>query len=129
MPLTGEQLVTRYFRCVKNKDLVNTLELFHYDAVVYEPFSKVHALHGRSAIGPFLKVALMANSNVHQTVKVQKAKTSRNRQDANNNYDNNKIIALVTFEKGERIKGKFTFEFSDNELKQKKIKSLRIEFL
>ena len=121
-PLTGEEIVARYFRYIESKDLDGLLDLFDYDAVVYEPFSKVGGgLHGRSAIEPFLKVAMMANSELRHTVKIEK--TTK----ANNN--NNEITALITFEKGEKVKGRFTFEFTENESWEKRIKSLHIEFL
>ena len=122
MPRTGDQILARYFKCIDSKDLDGILDLFDYDGVIYEPFSKVHELHGRSAIEPFLKVAMMANSKLRYKIEIQKPNTS-------NDNNNKKIIALITFEKGERIKSRFTFEFTDNELKQKRIKSLRIEFL
>lgn len=118
-PLTGEEIVARYFRYTDNKDLDGILDLFDYDAVVYEPFSKVGGLQGRSAIEPFLKVAMMANSELQRRIKIEKTKNP-----------NNSIVALITFEKGKQIKGRFTFEFTDNDdSKEKKIKSLHIEFL
>jgi hypothetical protein len=121
-PLTGEEIVARYFRYIDSKDLDGILDLFDYDAVVYEPFSKVGGgLHGRSAIEPFLKVAMMANSELRRTVKIEKTKK------ANNN--NNRITALITFEKGEKVKGRFTFEFIEDHSGEKRIKSLHIEFL
>ena len=111
LPLTGEQIVARYFRCMDSKDLDGILDLFDYDAVVYEPFSKVTGgLHGRSAIEPFLKVAMMANSKLRTKSKLKNLP----------HLTNNKIIALITFEKGEKIKSRFTFEFTDDELKGKK---------
>jgi len=123
MPLTGEQIVARYFRCMDNKDLAGILDLFDYDAVVYEPFSKLEVLHGRSAIETFLKVAMMANGDLRRTVKIEKPKKP------NNNH--NSIIALITFEKGKQLRGRFTFEFTNNDddvYREKKIKSLHIEF-
>ena len=119
-PLTGEEIVARYFRYTDNKDLDGILDLFDYDAVVYEPFSKVGGLQGRSAIEPFLKVAMMANSELRRTVKIEKTKMANN---------NNEITALITFEKGEKVKGRFTFEFTENDLGEKRIKSLHIKFL
>jgi hypothetical protein len=86
---------------------------------VYEPFSKVGELHGRSAIEPFLKVAMMANSELRHTVKIEKTMRT----------NNNEITALVTFEKGEKVKGRFMFEFTEDDLGEKRIKSLHIEFL
>jgi hypothetical protein len=120
-PLTGEEIVARYFKYIDSKDLDGILDLFDYDAVVYEPFSKVGGgLHGRSAIEPFLKVAMMANSELRRTVKIEKTKGT----------NNNEITALITFEKGEKVKGRFTFEFTDgDDSREKKVKSLHIEFL
>jgi hypothetical protein len=66
MPLSGEQIVQQYFKCVDSRDVYGILDLFDYDAVVYEPFSKVEVLHGRSAIEPFLRVAMMANSEMRR---------------------------------------------------------------
>ena len=124
MPLSGEQIVQRYFKCMDSRDVDGILDLFDYDAVVYEPFSKVGVLQGRSAIEPFLRVAMMANSEMRRTVKIEKIKK------LDDDHNNNRIVALITFEKGEKIKGRFTFEFTDDEdIREKKIKSLRIEFL
>ena len=119
LPHSGEEIIYQYFKCIENKDLQGALELFDYDAVVQEPFSNVTELKGKSAIEPFLKVALMANSNLKHKIKIEKK--SKN---------TNEIMALVTFEKGDRMKGRFTFEFTNNyaSTSEKKIKSLRIEF-
>ena len=119
-PLTGEEIVARYFRYMDNKDLDGILDLFDYDAVVYEPFSKVEELHGRSAIEPFFKVAMMANNELRRTIKIEKAKKADN---------NNEITALTTFEKGDKVKGRFTFEFVEDDSGEKRVKSLHIEFL
>jgi ketosteroid isomerase-like protein len=119
-PLTGEEIVARYFRYMDNKDLDGILDLFDYDAVVYEPFSKVKELHGRSAIEPFFKVAMMANNELRRTIKIEKTKKADN---------NNEITALTTFEKGDKVKGRFTFEFIEDDSVEKRIKSLHIEFL
>jgi ketosteroid isomerase-like protein len=118
IPLTGDQIVARYFRCLDNKDIDCMLDLFDYDAELYEPFSNIpHGLKGKSSIEPFFKVAMMANSNLQRTIKIEK--TSKP----------NTIIALVIYEKGDKVKSRFTFQFEDNEDGRKKIKSLHIEFL
>jgi predicted RNase H-like nuclease len=88
------------------KDLDGRRDLFDYDALVQEPFSKVQALDGRSAIEPFLKLAMMAYTELRRTVKIEKHNKSNN--------INDKIVALIASEKGERIKGRFTSEFTDN---------------
>lgn len=116
MPLTSEEMVYQYFKCIDSKDLGSILDLFDYDAVIHEPFSNITGgLKGKSSIEPFLKVAMMANSSLQRTIKIEKASA-------------NKITALITFEKGDKVKGKFTFEFEDGSA-GKKIKSLHIEFL
>jgi hypothetical protein len=118
MPLTGEEMVYQYFKCIDSKDLDGILDLFDYDAVIREPFSNITGgLKGRSSIEPFLKVAMMANTSLQRTIKFEKSAKP------------NKITALVTFEKGDKVKGKFTFEFEDEPAGGKKIRSLNIEFL
>lgn len=110
--------MARYFKCMDSKDLDAMLDLFDYDAMVYEPFSNVSGgLKGRSSIEPFLKVAMMANSNLQRTIKIEKPSKA------------NKITALVTYEKGDKVKSRLIFEFEDDEASRKKIKSLHIEFL
>jgi hypothetical protein len=120
MPLSGEDIIMQYFRCIDNKDVDGAVELFDYDAVVHEPFSNVAGgLKGRSAIEPFIKVVMMANSNFKRDIEIQKTSN-----------DENRITALVTFERGDRTKGRFTFEFTpdNNTHLEKKIKTLNIEF-
>jgi hypothetical protein len=118
MPLTSEEVIQQYFKCIDSKDLSGILDLFNYDAVVYEPFSNITGgLKGKSSIEPFLKVAMMANSSLQRTIKIEKPTKS------------NKVTALITFAKGDRVKSRFTFEFEDDPAGGKKIKSLHIEFL
>ena len=40
-PLTDEDIVHEYFRLIKAKDMYRLLDLFTYDAVIYEPFSRL----------------------------------------------------------------------------------------
>ena len=125
------------------------LDLFAYDAVVYEPFSKLAGgLRGISAIKSFLKVAIMANDALKHDIIIEKKPqttihdNSGNKDDNNISYgkNNNKsVAALVTFERGDSATARFTFELnSDDEdnssdrvfnSKQKKIKSLSIQFI
>lgn len=117
MPLTGEEVVSRYFEYIDSKDLDGILNLFKHDAVVHEPFSNItEGLKGRSSIEPFLKVAMMANASLRRTIKIEKTSAK-------------KITALITFEKGDNVKAKFMFEFADDSSGEKKIKSLHIQFL
>lgn len=114
-------MVYQYFKCLDNKDLDGILDLFDYDAVIYEPFSNITGgLKGRSSIEPFLKVAMMANTSVQRTIKFEKLPGKA---------DPNKITALITFEKGDKVKSRFTFEFENGAAGAKKIKSLNIRFL
>jgi ketosteroid isomerase-like protein len=116
-PLTNEEIVFQYFKYIERKDLEGLLALFDYDAVMYEPFSKSTALEGRASIEPFLKVAMMANSSLKRTIRME--------MPTNDNVNHNRVVALITFEKGDKVRGRFTFEFNTE---TKKIKSLRIEF-
>ena len=121
MPQSGEEIIRQYFKCVEEKDVEGALELFDSDAIIYEPFSNIsEGLRGRSSIEPFLRVAMMANSNFRRSIDLQ-------RRSANGNT----IEALVTFEKGDKTLGKFTFEFTSEEPNprgQLKIKVLHIKF-
>jgi hypothetical protein len=129
-PLTDEDLVHEYFRLIKTKDMYRLLDLFADDAVIDEPFSKSEdgkgGLHGKSAIEPFLKVAMMANAGLREEIEIEKPRLR---------MDNgiNQMTAYVTFERGGKVKARFTFELSSeenyNSQKQKKIQSLYLQFV
>jgi len=119
VPLTNEEMIARYFEMIGNKDIEGILDLFDHDATIYEPFSKSKGLQGKSSIEPFLRVAMMANSQMKRTIEIQKPSKGK--------ADSNKVVAIITFERGESAKGRFTFEFTNNG-SIKKIKSLHIEF-
>jgi hypothetical protein len=141
-----EEIVCKYFQLIKRGNISRLLNLFAHNAVVYEPFSKLGMLSGKSAIEPFLSVAIMSNSGLSQKIEFQKSyKTSDygdhslgDKQDNNNgNKNNNAVTALVTFQRGESIRGTFTFEFgkydndnnnSDHQT-ENKIISLHIQFI
>jgi ketosteroid isomerase-like protein len=120
MPLSNEDLVFQYFKLIENKDIDGMLDLFDYDAVVTEPFSKSKELRGKASIEPFFKVAAMANSGLDRKIEIEKSANGRTAPD--------RLVALVTFEKGDRTKGRFTFGFARND-GARKIKSLHIKFL
>jgi hypothetical protein len=120
-PLTSKDIVFHYFQCIHNKDIDGILELFDSDAVIFEPFSKTGSLRGKYDIGPFLKVAMMANTGFSREIKIDK-------MDNEVGCNDNRISALVTFERGSKVTGRFTFEFT-NDSDTKKIKSLHIEFV
>lgn len=129
-PLTDEDIVHEYFRLIKTKDVYRLLDLFADDALIYEPFSKSEAgkgvLQGKSAIEPFLNVAMMVNAGLREEIEIEKSKLRS---------DNGikRVIAYVTFERGGKVKARFTFELTSeenyNSQKQKKIQSLRIQFV
>lgn len=112
--LSYEDIVRRYFKLIDSKDLDSLVDMFDYDAVIKEPFSKAAELKGQSEIAAFLKVALMANANM------------RRKLDIKANEKTGKTRALVTFEKGDKLKGQFTYDIDPE---TKKIRSLKIEFL
>jgi hypothetical protein len=104
------------------------LDLFADDAVIDEPFSKSEAskggLQGKIAIEPFLNVSIIAG--LREEIEIEKSKLT---------CDNGikRVIAYVTFERGGKVKARFTFELTSeenyNSQKQRKIQSLRIQFV
>jgi hypothetical protein len=120
MPLSDEELVFQYFKLIGNKDVDGILDLFDYDAIVSEPFSKSRELRGKASIEPFLKVAVMANRGMKRKITIEKSGNGRTAAD--------RLVALVTFEKGDKTRGRFTFVFANSD-GARKIKSMRIEFL
>ena len=119
VPSPRDEIVLQYFRCIDKKDVEGALSLFDDDAVVYEPFSNVRdGLRGRHAIEPFLKVAMMANSNFKRIINLE-----------GDSVKKNEVTALVTFEKGDKTRGRFTFEFAPpDSAGVNRIKKLHIEF-
>jgi ketosteroid isomerase-like protein len=121
-------MVYEYFRHLKKKDATRLLNLFADDATIHEPFSNIDAgLKGKSAIKPFLEVAMMAYDGMRDEIEFEKSI-------ANKNDAKNQVTALVTFEKGGRVRARYNFELStgsDSDLncQGKKIQTLRIEFI
>lgn len=121
MPLTrsitemsNEDIVRRYFKLIESKNLDDLVDMFDYDATLKEPFSNMPELRGRSEISAFLKVALMANSDMRRKLEIK------------SNEKTGKTRALVTFEKGDKLRGQFAFDIDPA---TKKIRALKIEFL
>ncbi|MEO9320610.1 MAG: nuclear transport factor 2 family protein [Nitrososphaera sp.] len=113
--ISNEQMVQKYFRLISQKDVRGLLDLFSEDAVLYEPFSNVpDGLHGKTAIENFLRIAVMANAGMKRTIKL-----TENTDDS--------ITAVVTFERGDEITGRFAFHFVTDET-GKNIRELRIRF-
>ena len=120
--LTNQQIVNKYFQAISKRDVYDLLELFDEDAVVYEPFSNVkQGLQGKSAIENFLRVAIMANAGLKRTIKFV-------------DETQDKITAIVIFERGDSVTGKFSFTFITSKdektlTSNKRIKVLKIEFI
>jgi len=133
--LVNRSIVCEYFRLIKNKDINRLLDLFADGATIYEPFSKIHGgLHGTSAIKAFLEVALMASDGLRHEIRFEKQQEKPDSSNKyNNSNDDNQVTALVTFERGGKVKARFTFELSSeenyNSQKQKKIQSMLIQFI
>jgi ketosteroid isomerase-like protein len=120
--LSNREMVDEYFRLITEKNVGGLLQLFDEDAVVFEPFSNIKGgLAGRTMIENFLKVVVMANAGFKRTIRFVEESEDR-------------ITAVVTFERGDAVTGKFAFRFiirtnSDGAQVSKKIGALRIEFI
>jgi hypothetical protein len=126
--LIHKSMVYEYFRHLKNKDITGLLNLFADDAIIHEPFSNINAgLKGKSAIKPFLEVAMMATEGMQHEIEFEKSRT-------NEKDTKNQVTALVMFEKEGRIRARYNFELSmesDSDLNYqgKKIQTLGIEVI
>ena len=110
-----------YFQKIKAGDVRGLLNFFTDDSVVYEPFSKSKCLVGKLEIEFFLKTVVMANEGMQYEIKIESEE---------HDEDKDEIVALVTFQKGDSIRGKFTFEIERlSELNESRIRTLRIEFI
>lgn len=121
---TNESTILDYFQRVKSGDLQGLLNLFYDDSVIYEPFSKLKCVTGKSEIKEFLRTVLLANTGMQQEINFVR------RQGQKVNINDNRVVTLVKFHKGEFITGKFTFEFGPpDQSNRKRIKTLNIEFI
>jgi hypothetical protein len=139
--LINKSIVYEYFELIKNKDINGLLSLFTDDAIIYEPFSNISGgLQGKCTIKPFLEIAMMANNGLTHNIFIEKLSddddnnTSKEYDDDNDNK--NKVTALVTFERGDSIRARFTFELTpvlseanNNSSLRKKIQILHIKFV
>jgi hypothetical protein len=132
-------IVFEYFRRIRDKDVSGLLDLFTDDAVIYEPFSKSEdiqgkttGVHGKQGIESFLGVVVMANEGVEGNITIDKVYEKSD----NPNNKSTEVSAIVTFERGNRITARFTFELispvtrynTNTNQNEKKIKSLHIQF-
>ena len=134
-------IVFEYFRRIRDKDVSGLLDLFTEDTVIYEPFSKPEdipgkttGLHGKQSIEPFLGVVVMANEGLEGDITIDKIYEKMD----DSNSKSTEISAIVTFERGDKIMARFTFELissatknnskNNSDQNEKKIKSLHIQF-
>lgn len=101
---TNKELISQYFRHLKDKDIDGLKNLFWSDAIIYEPFSKMdQGLRGWSQIEPFLKVAIMANDSLSSKITVEEPGPIRDKNlkdKQNNNADeNNDIVEAMRKER------------------------------
>ena len=116
---TNQKLVFECFGLASQNKVEELLELFADDVTIYEPFSKKEeGLHGKPAVRSFLNMMTLASDDsLRYDISIEEDK-------------NDKVVALVIFEKGDKIEARFSFEMSaaDKE-KDKKINVVRVEFL
>jgi ketosteroid isomerase-like protein len=126
--MVQEDTIYGYFRLIKNKDINRLLDLFTDDAIIYEPFSNIQGgLRGKSAIKPFLEIALMANDGLQHKIEIEQKKQQ---QRQSNTGKEDKVTALVTFQRGGMVQVRFTFQLEEAvEHTMNKIRSLHIEFI
>ena len=97
------------------------MNLFSHDAIVYEPFSKLRmGVSGRQAIESFLRIVIMANDELQYHIVIENISDIKNTSNADDNHNHGnknscsscfgmKVVnALVTFEKGDSLKARFT---------------------
>lgn len=115
----NQKLVFECFELASQNKVEELLELFADDVTIYEPFSKKEeGLHGKPAVRSFLNMMTLASDDsLRYDISIEEDK-------------NDKVVALVIFEKGDKIEARFSFEMSaaDKE-KDKKINVVRVEFL
>jgi RimJ/RimL family protein N-acetyltransferase len=110
------------FECIKlasQNKIEELLELFADDVIIYEPFSKKEeGLHGKPAVRSYLNMMTLASDDsLRYNISIEED-------------SNDKIVALVVFEKGDKITAKFAFEMTPSkDNKNKKIRVVRVEFL
>jgi hypothetical protein len=118
---TNQKLVFECFKLASQNKIEELLELFADDVIIYEPFSKKEeGLHGKPTVRSFLNMMTLASDDSlrYDIFSIE---------EYNNN---NKIVALVVFEKDDKITAKFAFEMTPGEdNKDKKIRVVRVEFL
>jgi hypothetical protein len=129
----NESIVYEYFRLIKNKRINAVLNLFADDAIIYEPFSNINGgLKGKGSIEPFLEVVMTASEGLTHEIEFVRAHSASNNM-KHDNKEENQAIALVTFERGEKVQARYIFELTSEQDdygdRGKKIQILHIEFI
>jgi hypothetical protein len=115
----NQKLVFECFELASQNKVEELLEFFADDVTIYEPFSKKEeGLHGKPAVRSFLSMMTLASDDsLRYDISIEEDK-------------NDKVVALVVFEKGDKIEARFSFEMTaGRKEKDKKIKIVRVEFL
>jgi hypothetical protein len=115
----NQKLVFECFELASQNKVEELLELFADDVTIYEPFSKKEeGLHGKPAVRSFLNMMTLASDDsLRYDISIEEDK-------------NDKVVALVVFEKGDKIEARFSFEMTaGRKEKDKKIKVVRVEFV
>jgi RimJ/RimL family protein N-acetyltransferase len=116
---TNQKLVFECIKLASQNKIEELLELFADDVIIYEPFSKKEeGLHGKPAVRSYLNMMTLASDDsLRYNISIEED-------------SNDKIVALVVFEKGDKITAKFAFEMTPSkDNKNKKIRVVRVEFL
>lgn len=117
---TTRRLVLEYFERIKAGDIRGLLNLFSNDSVICEPFSKTKCLSGKLEIEPFLETVIMVIKGMRYDIRMER----------DQDIDEDRVVALVTFHRGGSVSGKFSFQFNHNgEVSGTTIKTLNIEFI
>lgn len=113
----NQRLVFQCFQLASENRIEELLELFADDVTIYEPFSIKEGLHGKPAVRSFLNMMTLASDdNLRYDISIEEDKSDG-------------IVALVVFEKGDKIEARFSFEMIGSGEKDKKIRVVRVEFL
>lgn len=116
---TNQKRVFECFKLASQNKIEELLELFSDDVIIYEPFSKKEeGLHGKPAVRSYLNMMTLASDDsLRYNISIEED-------------SNDKIVALVVFEKGDKITAKFAFEMTPSKNnRNKKIRVVRVEFL
>ena len=122
--LPEKNTIQSYFRAIKRKDISNLVDMFEDEAVIHEPFSKEVQLRGKLDFRRFFQVICMAIEELKHDLLIEEDAT-----------DENGLSVLCTFQRGETVCARFSFQFGPNSrlntngVMKRKIQKLQIQFL